>query len=94
MVVTGALSDPVYGSVHHLRIGRKASAMLKDNQSQRTAIKAVAFVDMEKWGVLQSFTDFPSKPGIVRPGLNSIILAKVNLVSAYRAAVGAVRAHV
>jgi hypothetical protein len=61
--------------------------------SQRAAIKAV---DGEVGGA-SIFTDFPSKPGIVRPGLNSIILAKVNLVSAYRAAVGAVRilrAHV
>jgi hypothetical protein len=54
MVVTRALSDPVYDLAHHLLIGRKGSAMLKDDQNQRAAIKAVTFADMGKWGVLQS----------------------------------------
>jgi hypothetical protein len=59
MMVAEASSDPVYDSVHHLRIGGKGAAMLKDDQSQRAAIKAVAFVDMEKWGVLQSSRTSP-----------------------------------
>jgi hypothetical protein len=61
-------------------LGGRVSAMLKDNQSQRAVIKAGgAFADMRKWGA-SIFTDFHSKRGTLRAGLNSIVLAKANLV--------------